>query len=473
MLAFSALFSAAACSTDSDALAKRPNGGAGGRGGSGGSGVGGAGTGAGGSGGTEPTPVEPDGSFELRLLHGAPDAARVRLCLQRLPAGETPAWLSAAGVDELPYGNIVDLRALAFDRITDGLRVVLITGELSLVASLACPEAVATARALMEQHQGGAGGTGGSGGGAGVGGSGGAGGSAGVGGSAGAGGAGGTSAGAGGASAGAGGAGGAGGSAATGGGGAGGAAGSASGAAGTSGAGGASAGASGAGAGGAPLTDAGSDAEAGDDAGSDAGSTPTPDPPPLRVAELPAVPAGTLRGDRSYLMVLTGCVGGPAFTHPSEGLVCGASYTPRAPTLELLLVQLSRITRPLAVGMQFLNASPAARELDLRSTPREGAVGEALTIAARIRYGRLAPRPPLLEHAAANYGLPATESDLQAVMAGASSGGTLTTWAEALPSGVSLTNGQSYAVVAFGPIPGLSAAAWWQGPRVLALPNQP
>ncbi|MCW5791958.1 MAG: hypothetical protein KIT72_16190 [Polyangiaceae bacterium] len=207
VLAFSALFSAAACSTDSDALAKRPNGGAGGRGGSGGSGVGGAGTGAGGSGGTEPTPVEPDGSFELRLLHGAPDAARVRLCLQRLPAGETPAWLSAAGVDELPYGNIVDLRALAFDRITDGLRVVLITGELSLVASLACPEAVATARALMEQHQGGAGGTGGSGGGAGVGGSGGAGGSAGVGGSAGAGGAGGTSAGAGGASAGAGGAG--------------------------------------------------------------------------------------------------------------------------------------------------------------------------------------------------------------------------------------------------------------------------
>src|SRR5690606_1807886 len=103
--------------------------------------------------------------------------------------------------------------------------------------------------------------------------------------------------------------------------------------------------------------------------------------------------------------------------------VCGPDYSSSTPSLSNLLVEVSRITNATTAGMQFLNASVAAGEVGLTSSPEEGAVGTAIEIAARVPFGRISPRPPRLEYTAASYGLPLSAVALQATNYGATTPG--------------------------------------------------
>lgn len=435
-----------ACSSDHSALEQR-DWDAGGSSAGGGGGTGGASSGgsAGASDAGPDAPVEPAGDYVFRLLHGAVDAERVSICFRVvLESGET-AWIGspmpAAG---LAYGELLDLSGLQWQPATQGLQPVVFAGDLSLVSSLDCASAVAKAKQIEAPSgdTGGAGGTGGSSGGSGAGGGSGGGGAGGGSGGGGKGGAGGT-------------------------GGAGGSSGSAGSPADAGPDASLDASAGSAGQAADAATDAGPDAQA-HDAGPDAAL-----PSALRVRELAVIPAASLREDRSYLMVLVGCAGGVGFSDPSERSVCGPDYQSSLPSLSNLVVEVSRITSPTTTGVQFLNASVAAGEVGLTSQPAEGAVGSLIEIAARVPFGRIAPRPPRLEYSAASYGLPLTAVQLLVTSYGATTPGVAATWSEALPQGSSIANGHNFLVVSIGPAPGFVQAGWWQPARLVALPSDP
>lgn len=414
---------ASACTTDHDSLSKRDWG-------SGGTlaGAAGAGAGAGGTAGSvdaaADAPVEPSLSYRFQLLNGAVDAERLLLCFRVKLESGGEAWLGApAPSGGLPYGSRMDLSQLPWQPETQGFETFVFAGQLELLAGLDCQRALDLAQGTASD----AGGSGGAGGG----------GAAGSGGAA------------------------SGGAAGSGAGGAGGETGGSAGAAPDAGSPDASAGSGGV------SSDAGT-ADASLDADADA-SVP---PPALRVARLAMIPPGSLQSDRSYLMLLSGCIGGPSFSDASQETICGKGYTAETPTLVNSVVQLSRITQSMRAGVQFFNGSLASGESDLLSVPTEEASGSPITVASRIVFGRIAPRPPNLDYPASSYGAPLSGVELQVFAYGATTPGVTTSWQAALGS-ATLENEKNYTVVVIGPNPGFVQAGWWQPTRIVALPNDP
>ncbi len=411
---------ASACTTDHGSLSKRDWG-------SGGTlaGDGGGAAGSGGSGGAQDAaadaPVEPSGAFRFRVLNGMVDAERVKLCFRVKLENGGDTWFGVPSpADGLPFGSTLDLSELPWQSATQGLETHVFAGQLELLANLDCARALELAQGGPPDA--GAGGAGG----ASVGGAGGA-------PSGGAGGTGGAS------SAGA----------------------SPGGAAGLDG------GAPDASAGTGGAADAGAPDAGG--AGSVDGGTP---PPSLRWARLATIPPGSLLSDRSYLMLLSGCMGGPSFSDASQETICGKGYTDVTPTLTNSVVELSRITQNMRAGVQFFNGSAASGESDLLSVPTEESSGSPITVASRIVFGRIAPRPPNLDYPASSYGAPLSAVELQVFAYGATTPGVTSSWQAALGS-ASLENDQNFTVVLIGPSPGFAQQGWWQSPRVVALPNDP
>jgi hypothetical protein len=212
-------------------------------------------------------------------------------------------------------------------------------------------------------------------------------------------------------------------------------------------------------------------ADGGDGAAQDAASAPPP-PPPLRALELPMLPAGTLAGGYSHLLVATGCVGGPAFSDPAAGDACGPGYSPSSPNLGAVLVQLSRVTAQNVLGLQVVNAARAADVIDLGSAPGESTSAGSFSIASSVVYGAIVPKPPLFEHSKADFGSSLPSSMLEVVSSGATFS---STWAAALAAGglSDVSDGVSYAIVLVGPRPSLPASSWWNGPRLVVIPTSP
>ncbi|MGE0323499.1 MAG: hypothetical protein AB7K71_06975 [Polyangiaceae bacterium] len=424
---------AAACTTDHGSLSKRDWGSGGTVAGEGGS----ASTGNAGTGGGEDAapdaPTEPSGSFQFRVLNGVVDTDRVSLCFRVKLESGADAWLGAPSpAGGLAYGSTLDLSKLPWKPDTQGFETFAFAGQLELLASLDCARALDLAQETPQGNPQDAGGAGGSGsGGAAAGG---------VGGLAGAG--------TGGAGAGGGAAGGAA---------AGGAAGSGTGGAGDA---------------GVPDASAGSAGASSTDAGADTGGDASGPPPVLRWARLGMIPPGSLLSDRSYLMLLSGCMGGPSFSDPSQETICGKGYSDVTPTLTNSVVELSRITQTMRVGVQFFNGSAAAGESDLLSVPTDQASGSPVTIASRIVFGRIAPRPPNLDYPASSYGSPLSAVELQVFAYGATAPGVTTNWQAALGNS-SLENEKNFTLVLIGPNPGFAQLGWWQAPRVVALANDP
>lgn len=218
--------------------------------------------------------------------------------------------------------------------------------------------------------------------------------------------------------------------------------------------------------------DANSDADSGFDAASDAGA---PEPTTLRARELPLLPQGTLTGGRSTLLVVAGCVGGPAFTDPLERSVCGSAYAPDAPTLGVVLVGLSRLVAPETVALQFLNASVAAGPRDLKSVPLDGGTGKSIGIASSVGYGEVAPYPPKFNLSVAEYGVPLATSEVHISGPGSATPSLTAPWELILSRAglVELSDGRGYTLLLLGPNPAFPQANWWNGPRVVILDNDP
>jgi hypothetical protein len=242
------------------------------------------------------------------------------------------------------------------------------------------------------------------------------------------------------------------------------------------------------------LADYYADAGAGDDAGQadagDAGAsdasldaessaadaeTEPPPPPPARALAMPVLPAGTLSGGYSNLLVATGCIGGPGFTDSYETFICGQSYTPTTPTLSPVLVQLSRVADASSVGLSVVIAALASDPIDLVSTAPEGSSFSDIHIAYGTVYGAIAPKPPLFGHPKAAFGSPFGSAVLEVNSLGSSAPFYTQEWSTALAaSGLSdVSEGRTYAIVLVGPRPNNLEMKWWNGPRLVAIPTAP
>ena len=211
------------------------------------------------------------------------------------------------------------------------------------------------------------------------------------------------------------------------------------------------------------------------DAGAGDAEAELPPPPPVRSLELPVLPAGTLSGGYSNLLVATGCIGGPGFTDSLETYVCGQSYSPSSPTLSESLVQLSRVGVSTALGLQVMNAALASDPIDLSSVPPEGSPLPTLGIASGVVYGALSPKPPMLTFSKVSFGNPISASALEVTSQGSSSAVFASPWSAAFASGgiPDVSDGSTYAIVLVGPRPNITGTKWWNGPRLSVIPTAP
>ncbi len=226
---------------------------------------------------------------------------------------------------------------------------------------------------------------------------------------------------------------------------------------------------------GAPA-DAGADAASTDadaaptDAAADA---PPPAAPPLRVEALPALPAGTLTGGRSNLLVAAGCMGAPGFSDGLDQGVCGDGYAPDQPTLAPVVVRMSRIAQADRLGLQVVNASRGTDSLALQSGTPPNTTQPPVNIAFGVSFGAILPRPPDLDQPLVAYGSPIGPVPLQ--VASGSTVSLSVDWASALAlGGVSqLENGQTYALIVVGPRIDIATPGWWNLPAVTLVPTAP
>jgi hypothetical protein len=223
----------------------------------------------------------------------------------------------------------------------------------------------------------------------------------------------------------------------------------------------------GASAGGAPGNGA-----AGENGGAGAPQMPPLEMPLLRARSLAALPAGTVNIGRSILMVLTGCMGGAAYTDHIETSACGDAYSPRSPTLQPIIVKLSRDLRFDKVGLQAVHASLPSGSLDIRASGDKGAV--SLVFASGVSYGSIEPRPadtrftPVeLGVARSNYGLQAVDENGAVAFQEA--------WSDVLAaSGIeSIEAARTYTAVFLGPAPLLIKKGWWNASAFSLVENDP
>ena len=194
--------------------------------------------------------------------------------------------------------------------------------------------------------------------------------------------------------------------------------------------------------------------------------------PTLRARPLAALPAGTVNIGRSILMVLTGCMGGAAYADHIDTAVCGKDYTPETPTLQPIVVKLSRAVSYDKVGLQAVHASPATSSLDIRASGDSGTV--SLVFATDVTFGAIEPLPAALRFTPAELGVDQFNFGLQAV----DEGGSVAyqeAWSDilkvsAVPTPVA---GRTYTAVFLGPAPLLIKEGWWNTCAFSLVDNDP
>ncbi len=224
--------------------------------------------------------------------------------------------------------------------------------------------------------------------------------------------------------------------------------------------------------GGASAGGAAGDGAAGENAAAGAASMPPLDIPALRARSLAALPAGTVNIDRSILMVLTGCMGGAAYRDRIHASACGAGYSPDSPTLQPIIVKLSRDVRFDKVGLQAVHASLPSGSLDIRASGSRGAV--SLVFASSVSYGSIEPRPadtrftPVeLGVAQSSYGLQAVDQNGQVAYQEA--------WSDVLAvAGIdAIVSARTYTAIFLGPDPLLIKKGWWNSSAFALVDNDP
>jgi hypothetical protein len=214
----------------------------------------------------------------------------------------------------------------------------------------------------------------------------------------------------------------------------------------------------------------GADSGEGGEAGS--GGQPALELPSLRARPLAALPAGTVNIGRSVLMVLTGCLGGAAYRDLSDTSACGADYAPTSPTVQPLVVKLSRDVGYDKVGLQAVHASLPTGGVDVRASGDAGAV--SLVFASGVTFGAIVPRPADTRFTPVELGVAQANYGLQAVAAGGD-----VVFQEAWPdilaaSGIdSLIAARTYTAIFLGPDPRLIKIGWWNKSAFALVDNDP
>jgi hypothetical protein len=208
------------------------------------------------------------------------------------------------------------------------------------------------------------------------------------------------------------------------------------------------------------------------EAGAPAMPKPPLEMPTLRARALPALPAGTVNIGRSILMVLTGCIGGAFYTDHVETAACGADYAPDAPTLQPIVVTLSRDLRFDKVGLQAVQASLPTGSVDVRASGDHEMV--SLVFASSLAYGSIEPRPADTRFTPFELGVDQPNYGLQAIGDG---GDVLyqAAWSEALaPSGITqMVAARTYTAIFLGPDPLLIKEGWWNKSAFAIVDNDP
>jgi hypothetical protein len=194
--------------------------------------------------------------------------------------------------------------------------------------------------------------------------------------------------------------------------------------------------------------------------------------PALRARPLAAIPAGTVNIGRSILMVLTGCIGGAAFKDAIDTSACGDAYTPSTPTLQPLVVKLSRTPGFDKVGLQAVQAAPAVSgTVDVRASGDGGVV--SLTFASSVSFGAIEPRPADVRFSPTELGVSRRDFGLQAV----GDSGVLfqESWPDVLEaSGLDeIQATRNYTAVLLGPDPLLLKKGWWNPSAFALVENDP
>jgi hypothetical protein len=222
------------------------------------------------------------------------------------------------------------------------------------------------------------------------------------------------------------------------------------------------------------------------------GAPPSSDPetPSLRARAVAALPAGTVDIGRSILLVLTGCIGGLAYAdtgldtdaeadpdaetdpEPVQNQACGADYEPESPTLQPIVVKLSREQHFDTIGLQGVHASLPTESLDVRAASDDGTV--ALVFASALRFGAIEPRPADTRFTPEQLGVDQGNFGLQAV----GENGTVAfaeTWSHLFTtSGVdAMFAGRTYTTVFLGSSPFLLKKGWWNRPAFALVDNDP
>lgn len=193
--------------------------------------------------------------------------------------------------------------------------------------------------------------------------------------------------------------------------------------------------------------------------------------PRLRARALATLPAGTVNTGRSILMVLSGCIGGAAYSDGLETAVCGDDYTPTTPTLQPLVVKLSRALAFDKVGLQAMQGSISTGTVDMRAAGDRDAV--TLVFASSVAYGVLEPRPADTRYSALELGVRESNYGVQAV----ASGEVIhqASWPELMEgAGIdAILPGRTYTTVLLGPAPVLLKRGWWNEHAFALVDNDP
>jgi hypothetical protein len=196
--------------------------------------------------------------------------------------------------------------------------------------------------------------------------------------------------------------------------------------------------------------------------------------PALRARPVAAIPPASLNIGRSILMVLSGCLGGAYYndTDNVEMAACGAEYEPDSPTLQPIVVTLSREMSFTAVGLQAVQGALSVGSIDVRSSGDDGTT--ALTFASTLTFGAIEPRPADTRFSAAELGVRARDHGIQAI-----GGDGQVIFQQSWPdiraaSGLDeIIESRTYTAILVGPSPLLSKESWWNEPAFVLVENDP
>lgn len=199
-----------------------------------------------------------------------------------------------------------------------------------------------------------------------------------------------------------------------------------------------------------------------------------PLPNGVRETPLQVLPAGTLASQRSVLVVLAGCVGGPGHDDSVGQTVCGSGYSSNTPNATLLAGTMTRAPVIGSISIQAFAGSLAAPPLSLRHLNSEAFITLVLP---EVPVGAILPRPPdsslsqqrlgnspeagVFELYPNGYTVPTASFALGDVLA--QDGMTVSDFAD----------GRNFTVVWVGGPPGSVGGSWWQPFRMLVVRSDP